>query len=311
MAKRSALYRLWSIGGLLALVAFVAYTAVILKPGEPTPVPRFIVAVGIYFAGLIVLGFFTASSNPDADAAAEGEIPQTMEQTLATLRLPDARAGGGERVRRFNLLAFIPIALIVVLVPVSAYLYVTGRVEGVWEPFGPTGIGIPVAFMPLLAVILVAFVATPFVVARGKKVSNDYLSGVGLKITSLPTVIVVPRVGVDGLAAQTVGSTRFEGSRYGRLVGVEAATTRTTVVVVSACEPFEIVGEGGRLIVEQGPDWVRSAVAHIGDDRRWHKIWVQGSIAGVQVDRRGSGADGEWLLDLWLAEQILEALPAR
>lgn len=232
---------------------------------------------------------------------------------MAALTLPGAdsarSAAGAAASRRFSIGLFGPTALVAILLPLGGWLYISGTVTGVWQPFGPTGVGIPVAALPGLVVVLLLVGALPFNMRKGRRISDDYLSGLGLRITQTPSIILLPRIGTDGVGAHTVGPTTFEGDRYGRHVIVDAYAGSTAVLVASPVPPLTLEGKGGQLHVNEGPGWLQSAIAGIPADDRWARMRVSGSASGLQVDRKGSAVDSDWMLDLWLAERILAAAP--
>ncbi len=297
--QRSCLYRLWVVGGLLAVVAVVVYVGVNTQPGDEPPYAVMGGAVGIYLVGIIVMQAVDLVRKPPSAPLSDG-LPQTQEQLVEALRLPGASAADPSASRRFNIALFIPTALVAILLPLGGYLYVSGQVTQVWQPFGETGIGIPVAALPGLAIVLILALMLPFTLKRGKQISNDYFAGTGLRGTAMPTVILVPRVGTDGVGVSTVGPSTMEGERYGRHVVVDMYAGRTAVLVRTQSQPFEIAG--GKV---SGPAWVEQAWQALPDDRRLAKVTIAGSATGVRADRRGSGVDGDWMLDLWLVEYLL------
>lgn len=300
--QRSCLYRVWVVGGLLAVVAVVVYVGVNTKPGDPPPYALLGGAVGIYLLGVIVMQAVGLGRKPSHAPVEPGELPRTQEQLVEALRLPGASAADPGASRRFNIALFIPTALAAILLPLGGYLYISGQVTDVWQPFGESGIGIPVAALPGLAVVLVLALMLPFTMKRGRQISDDYFAGTGLRGTAMPTVILVPRVGTDGVGVSTVGPSTMEGDRYCRHVVVDMYAGRTAVLVQAPVAEFEIAG--GRVT---GPAWVEQAWAGLPDDPRLAKVKISGSSAGVRADRRGSAVDGDWMLDLWLVEYLLRA----
>ncbi len=311
--QRSCLYRLWVVGGLLAIVGVVLYVGLNTKPGDAPPYPVFGIAIGIYLVGIIAMQAIDLGRRRPDDAAPVGALPQTHEQLMAALTLPGADAArsrrGAEGSRRFSIGLFIPTALVAILLPLGGYLYISGAVTQVWQPFGPTGIGIPVAALPGLLMVLVLLVLLPRNLGRARALTDDYNSGLGLRIVNTPSIILLPRIGTDGVGAHTVGPTTFEGDRYGRHVIVDAYAGSTAVLVASPVPPLTLEGKGGQLHVNEGPGWLQSAIAGIPADDRWARMRVSGSASGLQVDRKGSAVDSDWMLDLWLAERILAAAP--
>ncbi len=310
--QRSCLYRLWVVGGLLAVVGTVLYVGLTTEPGDPPPYPLIGAAVGIYLVGIIVMQAVDLGRRRTPDPVEAGTVPQTHEQLMAALTLPGADAyrsrRGAQGSRRFSIWLFIPTALVAILLPLGGYLYVSGAVTGVWQPFGPAGIGIPLAALPGLAVVLLLLILLPRNLRRAKQLTDEYNSGLGLKIVTTPSVILVPRIGTGGIGAHTVGPTTFEGLRHGRPVVVDAYAGTTAVLVAEPVEEFSVEGRGGQLQVT-GPGWAVAAVADIPVDDRWSRMTVEAGPEGVLVRRKGSAVDSDWLLDLWLAERILDASP--
>jgi hypothetical protein len=232
---------------------------------------------------------------------------------MAALTLPGADAQrarrGAEGSRRFSIALFIPTALMAILLPLGGYLYVSGTVTEVWQPFGPTGIGIPVAALPGLVVVLILLVMLPRNLRRARALTDDYNSGLGLAITATPSTILLPRIGTDGIAAHTVGPTTFEGQRYGRHVVVQTYAGSTAVLIVTPVPPLHIDAHNGTLTLADGPDWVRAALARVPEDDRWDRMAVAGSDRGLLVRRKGSAIDSDWMLDLLLAERLLDGAP--
>ena len=302
---------MWVVGGLLAVAGVVVYIGLTSKPGDDPPYALIGGAVGIYLLG--ILGMQAVDLVRRKPQAAEpvpaGQLPQTPEQLMAALTLPGADAArsraGAQGSRRFSIGLFIPTALVAILLPLGGYLYVSGAVTGVWQPLGETGPGIPIAALPGLAVVVLLVLLLPRNMRRARSLADDYNSGLGLAISRTPSIILLPRIGTDGIGAHTVGPTTFEGDRHGRHVVVDTYAGSTAVLVASPTDTFEVVGKDGRLLVEQGPAWVADALAGVPQDPRWHKVRLRGSAQGVLAERRGSALDSDWMLDLWLAERLV------
>lgn len=311
--QRSWVYRLWVVAGLLAVVAVVLYVGLNTQPGDPPPYGVIGVAVGVYLLGILGMqAVDLVRHKPDEEQPLPaGQLPATQEQLMAALTLPGAdsarSAAGAAASRRFSIGLFGPTALVAILLPLGGWLYISGTVTGVWQPFGPTGVGIPVAALPGLAVVLLLVVALPFNMRKGRRISDDYLSGLGLRITQTPSIILLPRIGTDGVGAHTVGPTTLEGQRNGRPVVVDTYAGNTAVLVAQPVDDFEVGTHDGRLVVAAGPAWVGEVLAGVPADPRWHKVRVHGSAQGVTANRRGSALDSAWMLDLWLAELLAGA----
>lgn len=313
IGQRSCLYRLWVVGGLLAVVGIVLYVGLTTKPGDPPPYALIGSAVGIYLVGIVVMqGVDLVRRKPvAAEPVRAGTLPVTPEQLMAALTLAGADSArsraGAQGSRRFSIALFIPTALIAILLPLGGYLYVSGAVPGVWQPLGETGPGIPVAALPGLAMVLVLLLLLPMNMRKARSLADDVNSGLGLAISRTPSIILLPRIGTDGIGAHTVGPTTFEGDRYGRHVVVETYAGTTAVLVERPTDVFEVVGKDGRLLVQSGPGWVQDRLAAVPADPRWKKVRVRGGADGIRADRKGSAVDSDWMLDLWLAESLAAA----
>ncbi len=302
---------MWVVGGLLAVVGVVVYVGLNYKPGDDPPYALIGAAVGIYLLGILGMQAvdLVRRKPQEAEPVPAGHLPQTPEQLMAALTLPGTDAAraraGAQGSRRFSIGLFVPTALVAILLPLGGYLYVSGTVTQVWQPLGETGPGIPVAALPGLAVVVLLLVALPRNMRRARSLADDYNSGLGLAISRTPSIILLPRIGTDGIGAHTIGPTTFEGDRYGRHVVVDAYAGSTAVLVQRPTDTFEILGKDGRLQAEQAPAWVQDRLAGVPQDPRWHKVRVRGSAQGVLAERRGSALDSDWMLDLWLAERLL------
>jgi hypothetical protein len=318
--QRSWLYRLWVVGGLIAVVAVVLRVGLTTQPGDDPPYIVFGAAIGVYLLGIIVMqAFGLASGRPGAEDTAPTDttagLPETTEGLRQLLTLPGAdgrRArAGAERAHRQSVGLFIPTALIAILLPLGGYLYISGAVTGVWQPLGETGPGIPVAALPGLAMVVVMALMLPRNMRRARQATDDYNSGLGLAITATPQSILLPRVGTGGVGHHIVGPTTMEGIRHGHAVTVDMNSGSTAVLVAVPTQPFTAAAGDDRIEPgDPAPQWAIDALRRVPQDRRWRRVQVDAGPAGIRVDRRGSALDGEWMLDLWLAETLASASEA-
>ncbi len=313
--KRSKFYRLWVVGGLALIVFIVVRVGINTKPGDEPPYLTFGIAIGVYLLGIIVMQAVSlgrTDPTPEVPVTGDGLLPTTTEGMQAMLTLPGADGqrskAGAERAHRQSIGLFIPTALMAILLPLGGWLYISGTVTEVWQPFGETGIGIPIAALPGLAMVVVMALMLPFNMKRGREAVDDINSGLGLKISALPQSILLPRIGTDGIGHHIVGPTTMEGTRYGRHVVVDAYSGSTAVLVGVATQPFELKGADGAVQADgQVPGWVSGVLAQVPSDPRWHKVKVVGGPQGIRADRKGSALDSDWMLDLWLAERLADA----
>ena len=298
--KRSLLYRLWVVGGLAAIVFIVLRIGLTTQPGDDPPYVVFGVAIGVYLLGIIIMqgvSLGRTDPTPAVTPTPVGELPKTPEGMQAMLALPGAdgqRAQqGAQRAHRQSIGLFIPTALIAILLPLGGYLYISGTVTGVWQPFGETGPGIPVAALPGLAMVLVMALLLPLNMKRAREAADDYNSALGLRITATPRSILLPRIGTDGIGHHIVGPTTMEGVRHGRPVVVDAYSGSTRCWWPhrpnrSGSRPRT----GGSRPTAEAPPWVLQALGRVPSDARWHKVRVEGGPSGI---RRGSEGFGPGL----------------
>ncbi|MCU0295340.1 MAG: hypothetical protein MUD05_04705 [Candidatus Nanopelagicales bacterium] len=313
--KRSKLYRLWVVGGLAAIVFIVVRVGINTKPGDDPPYVTFGIAVGVYLLGIIIMqaiGLARTNPTPEVAPTPSGHLPTTTEGMQAMLTLPGADGersrSGARRAHKQSIGLFIPTALIAILLPLGGYLYVSGTVTEVWQPFGETGIGVPVAALPGLAMVLVMALMLPANLKRGRAAVDDINSGLGLKISAMPKSILLPRIGTEGIGHHVVGPTTMEGIRYGRPVTVDAYSGSTAVLVGAATTPFQLRAKDGAMAPDGTvPAWVNQVLATVPSDPRWHKVQLNAGPQGIRVDRKGSALDSDWMLDLWLAERLADA----
>lgn len=318
---KSWIYRLWVFGGLFAVAGVVLYVGLNTKPGDPPPYGVIGGAVGIYLVGLLALqalGLFLAKPGEDDGGVAVAppdptRAPATPEGLADELAL-SASGGRSQRRRaeadsyRFAWGQWLPMAAAALLLPLAGFLWVTGAVPQVWQPFGPMGMGIPVAALPGLAIVFILFLLLPWTMRRAKKIADDYHAPLGLSISRSPTVILLPRVGTDGVGAHTVGPTTFTGRRHGRDVIVDAYAGSSAVLVAQPGPDYRLDGKRGRLHPDGTtvPPAVAELISALVTDDRVNAIRVESGPAGIRVDRRGASVHQGWLFDIWLAERLAD-----
>jgi hypothetical protein len=89
------------------------------------------------------------------------------------------------------------------------------------------------------------------------------------------------------------------------LTGVKPKSLTTLAV---ATPEFALKSRYQRLHAEEGaPPAVEAALVKLAPSERWTGVTAEGGPDGIAFERKGDSG-GEWLLDLWLAEHIADAL---
>lgn len=140
------------------------------------------------------------------------------------------------------------------------------------------------------------------------------MAPLGLSVIEHPEVtIAVKSISPERLGPQLNGALVLDGERHGRHVTVRMPVGRgvrsPSRVFVSGTGPFfSFKARDGRLKAgKDAPEAVAALLKAVPNSTRWNGVeggWNDGSL---EIDRKNAGG-GDWLLDLWLAERLADAV---
>ena len=312
---------MFGIVGVVVVMAACAGVALTMGQPEDDPKPAYALIfaiIGVYLILLFALQSADVRRAERADEDAETLDPAAIENpaTLNDATLwasmavrpidSDARRARGQiwaTTRGSIRTGMLVCALIFLTVP-PIYLL---------ETFVPLLIGGP----------LIAGVAVwKSVALLGGGIDAAYESAsramapLGLRIEERPEITIEAK-GVAPLRMGTAmhGALVMEGERHGRRVLVtmpadRAVRTPSEVRLEARGPNFEMRSRDGRVKADEAPPAVAAALKRVKNSTRWNGV-RGGAEDGAIVVRRKSAGASDWLLDLWLAERVADALARR
>lgn len=151
-------------------------------------------------------------------------------------------------------------------------------------------------------------------IGKAYNTANRAMAPLGLELTERLTITIEPKsVAPFRLGPGVHGATVFAGQRHGRPVTVrmpadESVRSMCQVRVERPAPEFEFRARDGRLKAADGaPPAVADALKSVPNSPRWNGLRGSAGPDGIDVEHKGVG-HGDWLLDLWLAERLAEAV---
>ena len=320
---RSLGYRLWVIGGLAVIVA-VGVGLGLSDPTNQNVIFAILPLLAIYMGGIFLMQGRSArrmtraeEPAPPVDRAAARDEPPTRRADLAAVLAVEPIDAGQRRTARSATAGILYSqvtsgAVLTALILVGVGLFYAG-VDKTLYPLGDSGPGLPVVFLPILAMIVFLVLRIPFVMARGVAASNAELEPLGLALTETPTVGVRPRWGGSGVQTDVRGPSVITGRRHGNAVRIEMDSKSFRTRVGNRSPAFKVASKDGKLSATgDAPAAVREVLAALGAASRWRGVKAEGGADGILVTRRSSATastEQRWMDDLWLAERLAEADP--
>jgi hypothetical protein len=316
MYRRSRIFAFIGIPVVMAAVVVVALAA---DPADPNPqgtlIPIFAI-VGAFLAGLFTLQRRDLKSGQRAAApdlvkvrAPVGDPTQLhggeLWAALAVAPMDEealrAQQHGWEVADRSQSAGMVVTAIILVAVPLSYLL----------ESFLPVLIAAPLIVAYALIKGLAGALGAGGLAGAYEQTARA-IAPLGLELAERPQVGIGPRPGPEpGAKTNIRGALAYAGRRHGRAVGVRWEGGACEVRVEAAAPAFEARSSGGRIMArkEPPPPEIARVLAELPRSKaHWKNLRASGSAEGISVRRKPAGAGQEWLLDLWLAEQLATAL---
>jgi hypothetical protein len=180
------------------------------------------------------------------------------------------------------------------------------------------------SFVPLLIgapIILVVALWKALPLLGGGELERAYdrvsraMGPLGLAVTERPELTIEPRyVAPLRYGPALHGALMLEGERHGRVVVVRMPAGRGVRsasyvgIGTRSQSEFELRARDGRVRAADGaPQAAIEALAAVHASTRWNGVHGQVGEGRIAVERKGA-ASGDWLLDLWLAERLADAL---
>ena len=315
--KRSGTFGLVGVFVVMALCAFIALT---MGQGEANPKDALALIFGVIGVYIVLLFLFQTRDLSKAEAAdaqaatltaEEIENPATLDEpklfAALAIRPIDADAVRARMeiwgsTRQSIRLGMLICALIFLTVP-PVYLLET------WITV--------IVGVPLIAGIAlwksVSLLSSGGDLDQAYERSSRAMAPLGLSVAERPEVVIEPKSAAPFRMGTTVrGALVLEGERHGRHVTVrmpaEGVRSKSEVHVATHAPKFEFKSSDGKLRPAKGArDEVRQALRAVPGSTRWTGVRGAGGEEGISVERKGVGG-GEWLLDLWVAERLADAL---
>ena len=300
-------------------MALVAVIGLNTDPQDADPKDTYALIFGIVGVFLILLFFFqsrdvsrAARGPTNPEPAAEIENPATMEEpslwaSMAVKPIDKEAIEAREQVwgvvRGSMRLGMLICVLIFLAVP-PIYLF---------DTFVPLLIG-----APLIALIALAK-GLPMLSGGGDlgkayDAADRAMAPLGLSLTErLDVSIEAKGVAPFRMGTGVHGATAFAGTRHGRQVTVrmpadEGVRAKCQVRVSAQAPEFEFRCRDGRLKAADGaPAAVADSLKRIPNSPRWNGLKGHAGPNGIEIEHKGT-AHGDWLLDLWLAERVADAV---
>jgi hypothetical protein len=306
---RSTGYRLFVILGLVAAVGVPIGLAVANadEPGSKAPLWGGIIAAGVLVIGVVLMQTRFLARDPgtgggfaddDRPVASEADPPRgrALRDALAVRPIDHERLTAVEATQRRGVMSgmSVTLALVVAIFAGTALFY--AGVDGLVRPFGETGPGLPYAYFPAFALVLLSVLRLPFAVSSAVGSGDSQLEPLGL--------------GFDSIDQRR---TTMRGDRHGREVIVRVGGDGCETYVVGDFPAFSVRADRrGTLVADaETPAAVREVLAGLSADPRWRSVRLTAGRDGIEVARRLRGAartQSLWLDDLWLAELVVAAV---
>jgi hypothetical protein len=318
--KRSSRFGLIGVFVVAALIVVIATTT---GQGEANPKLTLGLIFGVlavFVAVLLLLqrsdlervagGDAAATNRAAAEGGGQIDNPATMEEAdlwagmaIAPIDADAVKArsemwGAGRRSIKLGAV----ICLLIFLTVPSIYLF---------ESFVPLLIGAPL-------IVVAAIYGAIRAIGPGGEIDSGYdrldraMKPLGLQVSERPKGGFEMRAPtMPGYDYRLRGATVLSGERHGRRVtvsfgGYEEAGVSQVAVAVPGPE-WRARSRDGRIKPGDGaPEAVVSALRDLKNSTRWNHLKVEGGAEGIHVARRKAG-QGDWLCDLWLAEQLAAA----
>jgi hypothetical protein len=306
--------------GVLVVMAAVAVIGLNVDERDADPKDTYALIFGIVALFLILLFFFQSRDLAAAERGeAEAAVPQDEIKNPATMDEPALWASmavmpidkDALRARkdvwgaaRGSMRLGMVICLLIFLAVPPIYLL---------DTFVPLLIGAP------LIALIAMWKGLPMVggggdVAKAYEAANRAMAPLGLELTERLQITIEPKsVAPFRLGPGVHGATEFAGERHGRKVTVRMPADESTrsmcrVRVEGSAPEFEFRTRDGRLKAADGaPAGVAAALKSVPNSPRWNGVSGAAGPDGIEVEHKSVG-HGDWLLDLWLAERLAEAV---
>lgn len=221
MWQMSPAYKAWVIGGLIVIVG----TLIALGMANPSGEGLIYVSIGLlapFLAGIFWLQSrmvnrveqemtVATSGSAGPPPAPTGNPPADWKDLMRELSVKDVDAAA-QRDAAQGMTGMVRGqirygAVLCLFILVGMGLYYAG-VGGELRPFGETRPALPVAVLPVLALIIYGVARIPFTMATARASSDAHLEPLGLEITRMPNVGVKPRYGGSGMQTDVSGPSR-------------------------------------------------------------------------------------------------------
>jgi hypothetical protein len=316
----SIFYRVFVIGGIVAIVAVVVVTAVLFDPHGIKNITLYagFAAVTLYLLGILAYWWvqllFEGYGDPKRMYLESADDTPEISALRSWSTLSEAMAihGGDidelkklEKAARRPMIEWYGWTNVLALYTLGFnWLYVLDIISQSQYMYFVAGV---------VALAIFMLIRTYFLLG-GAAGAGEYAYLRPLELS----VAEVPRTNFKAIAGAVVGAPWgavaarakvIEGIRHERPVQILIDGKHTYTMVKARVPQFTVESNKGKLVAgKRAPKAVTNSVNKLRKAKRWMDMEVKAGPDGIVIERTQGRRQNMWLYDLWLAERLLEAL---